>query len=67
MPAKHTDIQMERTNKEIDFYLIQGRVPNRTIKIQNGMFGDLIVVPILEYVTDGNQTSVRWEVGQGDL
>lgn len=31
-----------------DFYLIQGRIPNGTIEIQNGMFGDLIVFPILE-------------------
>ena len=36
--------------KELDFHLIQRRIPNRTIKIQNGMSGDLRVFPRLEMV-----------------
>lgn len=39
---------MKRTIKELDFYLIQGRIPKQTSKIQNGLLGDLIVLPILE-------------------
>lgn len=39
---------MERTYIEIDFYSIRGRIPNRTIKIQNGMFGELTLFSILK-------------------
>ena len=39
---------MKRIFKKVDFYFTQRKIPNRTIKIQNGMFGDLIVFSIQE-------------------
>ena len=36
--------------RELDFHSIQRRIPNKTIKIQNSMSGDLRVFPRLEMV-----------------